>query len=31
MKKMMEYAYGVMRDRQDKALFVNFITQVFPA
>jgi hypothetical protein len=31
LKKMMEYAYGVMKDRRDKAVFVNFITQVSPA
>jgi uncharacterized protein len=31
LKKMMEYAYGVMRDRRDQAVFVNFITQVSPA
>ena len=29
--KMMEYAYGVMRDRQERAVFVNFLTQVSPA
>jgi uncharacterized Fe-S center protein len=31
LKKMMEYAYGVMQDKQGRALFVNFITQVSPA
>jgi uncharacterized Fe-S center protein len=31
LKKMMEYAYGVLKDRQDKAVFVSFVTQVSPA
>ncbi len=31
LKKMMEHAYGVMLNKQDRALFVNFITQVSPA
>ncbi len=31
LKKMMEYAYGVLKDKQGRALFVNFITQVSPA
>ena len=28
---MMEYAYGVMKDRKDRVGFVNFIMQVSPA
>jgi uncharacterized Fe-S center protein len=31
LKKMMEYAYGVMLGKQDRALFINFVTQVSPA
>jgi uncharacterized Fe-S center protein len=31
LKKMMEYAYGVMKDRKDRVGFVNFIMQVSPA
>ena len=31
LKKMMEYAYGVLKDRQDRVVFVNFLTQVSPA
>ncbi len=31
LKKMMEYAYGVVKDRQDRVVFVNFLTQVSPA
>jgi hypothetical protein len=31
LKKMVEYAYGVMKDRKDRAVFVNFIMQVSPA
>jgi uncharacterized Fe-S center protein len=31
LKKMMEYAYGVMLNKKDRALFINFITQVSPA
>ena len=28
---MMEYAYGVMQTKQDRGVFINFITQVSPA
>jgi uncharacterized Fe-S center protein len=31
LKKMMEYAYGVLLQKKDRALFINFITQVSPA
>jgi uncharacterized Fe-S center protein len=31
LKKMVEYTYGVLKDKQDRAIFVNFITQVSPA
>jgi uncharacterized Fe-S center protein len=31
LKKMVEYAYGVMLSKKDRALFINFITQVSPA
>jgi len=31
LKKMMESAYGVVKDRQDRVVFVNFLTQVSPA
>jgi uncharacterized Fe-S center protein len=31
LKKMMEYAYGVMSTKRDRGVFVNFITQVSPA
>jgi len=31
LKKMMEYAYGVMQTKQGRGVFVNFITQVSPA
>ena len=31
LKKMMEYAYGVMLGKKDRAVFINFITQVSPA
>ncbi|MFP3866850.1 MAG: DUF362 domain-containing protein [Desulfobacteraceae bacterium] len=31
LKKMVEYAYGVLKDKKDRAVFVNFITQVSPA
>ena len=31
LKKMMEYAYGVMLGKQERSLFINFITQVSPA
>ncbi len=31
LKKMVEYAYGVMLNKKDRALFINFITQVSPA
>jgi uncharacterized Fe-S center protein len=31
LKKMVEYAYGVMANKQDRAVFVNFLTQVSPA
>ncbi|MFH1596367.1 MAG: DUF362 domain-containing protein [Pseudomonadota bacterium] len=31
LKKMMEYAYGVMKDKKGQSVFVNFITQVSPA
>ena len=30
LKKMMEYAYGVMLGKKDRALFINFVTQVSP-
>lgn len=31
MEKMVEYAMGVMKNKQDKSLFINFITNVSPA
>jgi uncharacterized Fe-S center protein len=31
LKKMMEYAYGVLKNKRDRSGFVNFITQVSPA
>ncbi|MGQ9689493.1 MAG: DUF362 domain-containing protein [Desulfobaccales bacterium] len=31
LKKMVEYAYGVLLNKRDRALFINFITQVSPA
>lgn len=31
LKKMVEYAYAVMLNKQDRALFINFVTQVSPA
>ena len=31
MEKMVEYAMGVLKNKQDKSLFVNFITNVSPA
>ena len=31
LKKMMEYAYGVMKDKHNRGVFINFITQVSPA
>jgi uncharacterized Fe-S center protein len=31
LKKMMEYASGVMKDKQERSVFINFITQVSPA
>ena len=31
LEKMMEYAYGVMQSKRDRAVFLNFITQVSPA
>ena len=31
LKKMMEYAYGVMTTKRDRGVFINFITQVSPA
>jgi uncharacterized Fe-S center protein len=31
MKKMAEYALGALHQKQDKALFVNFVTQVSPS
>jgi uncharacterized Fe-S center protein len=31
LKKMMEYAYGVMLGKKERAVFINFITQVSPA
>jgi len=31
LKKMMEYAYGVMKFKKDRSVFINFITQVSPA
>ena len=31
MEKMMEYALGVMKTKQNKSLFINFITNVSPA
>ena len=31
LKKMMEYASGVMKDKKGQSVFVNFITQVSPA
>ena len=29
-KKMVEYAYGVLKEKKGKAIFINFITQVSP-
>ncbi len=31
LKKLVEYAYGVMLNKKDKAVFISFITQVSPA
>ncbi len=31
LKKLMEYAYGVMLGKKGRAVFINFITQVSPA
>jgi uncharacterized Fe-S center protein len=31
LKKMVEYAYGVILNKKGRALFINFITQVSPA
>jgi uncharacterized protein len=31
LKKMMEYAHGVMTTKRDRGVFINFITQVSPA
>ena len=31
LKKLVEYAYGVMLNKPDRAVFINFITQVSPA
>jgi uncharacterized Fe-S center protein len=31
LKKMMEYAYGVMTTKRHRGVFINFITQVSPA
>jgi uncharacterized Fe-S center protein len=31
LKKMMEYAYGLLLPKKDRAVFVSFITQVSPA
>jgi len=31
MKKMAEYALGALHDKQGKALFVNFVTQISPS
>ncbi len=31
MKKMVEYTHGVLKGKQDRAVFVNFVTQVSPA
>jgi|UniRef100_A0A7C5ENB4 uncharacterized Fe-S center protein len=31
LKKMVEYAYGVLLNKKDRALFINFVTQVSPA
>jgi hypothetical protein len=31
LKKMVEYAYGVLLNKRDRTLFINFITQVSPA
>ncbi len=31
LKKMIEYAYGVLKTKQDRSVFINFITQVSPA
>jgi hypothetical protein len=30
-QKMVEYTYGVLKDKQDRAIFINFINQVSPA
>jgi uncharacterized Fe-S center protein len=30
-KKMAEYAYAVLKDKQNKALFLNFLTNISPA
>lgn len=31
MEKMVEYTYGVLKDKKDRAVFLNFIQQVSPA
>jgi uncharacterized Fe-S center protein len=31
LKKMMEYAYGVLHGKRKRSVFINFITQVSPA
>lgn len=31
MEKMVEYTYGVLKDKKDRAVFINFIHQVSPA
>jgi hypothetical protein len=30
-KKMVEYAYGVLKGKKKKAVFLNFLTQISPA
>lgn len=31
LKKLVEYAYGVLLNKKDRALFINFLTQISPA
>jgi uncharacterized Fe-S center protein len=31
MEKMVEYTYGVLKDKKDKSIFINFLTNISPA
>ncbi len=31
MKKMVEYAYGIVNEKRDKSIFINFLTNISPA